>query len=713
MWDGTALAWVDLDSDVTTMPAGINGGVILPAAQGEERNGLFEGGRGNGWAGGVGIGPGGDGDKHANTLWLRSPQFVLDASGNLNVTLFGGSPRGAAPTSAAAIPSAAANESAWMGVALRRVSDGVFLLTKVQPEPGSTVVTLTQAQLAPYVGVSCTLDLINMDKGGWGWTGMNRVVIPGSIIIPTADAGNSTVTAGPTTVASDKLTASTVTVTVKDASGNPIAGKDVSLARSEGTGTGTPVITPLVGTSNGSGVATFVVTCNTVGEYVFTATVDGLELTAKTVTVTFTVGAVSAAQSTVAASPVSVTANGTSTSTITVTLKDAYGNPVAGKDVSVATTSGPVIAPTSTTTDVSGVAAFAVTSTTVGEFVFTATGDGVPLTPTATVTFTQPPATITWGGATDVTLPPSAAGELNGTTTGFVASDVLDNGMFVAAVTNGTGGTVNGVIFTGRSSFTANRYHTFGTSTISMDYGTGGGNVSNAYSNFGYSDGTSMPLLLNGGGQSSGTGTITLGSLIAGRQYQIQVWATTWNDIHSMTVGGVTLRVHQPQWWQGPGAYSVPQYVVGTFTANATSQTISWSGGFTPSAISLRDLTGVATSNYASWAGSHGLTDPTNPNHVGPDGLTNLLDYALDLKTDGTNGSPGTLTGNVLSFTKRPDAVTNNDVTYAIEISADLGVADPWTTTTGVTDNSTAISIDLSTLSGSTHFARLVVTQKL
>ena len=131
--------------------------------------------------------------------------------------------------------------------------------------------------------------------------------------------------------------------------------------------------------------------------------------------------------------------------------------------------------------------------------------------------------------------------------------------------------------------------------------------------------------------------------------------------------------------------------------------------------VRLTAVTGGGASTYASWAAdpAHGLTNPTNPAHVGNDGLTNLLVYALELKTDGSNGSPGTLAGNQLSFAKRADAVTNNDITYAIEISADLGVSSPWTTTTtGVTETTSAISIDLSTLAGSKHFARLVVTQK-
>ena len=77
-----------------------------------------------------------------------------------------------------------------------------------------------------------------------------------------------------------------------------------------------------------------------------------------------------------------------------------------------------------------------------------------------------------------------------------------------------------------------------------------------------------------------------------------------------------------------------------------------------------------SSGNYASWAIANGF-DPAHPEYVGTDGLTNLLVYALDLKTDGTNGSPGTLTGNLLSFTKRAEAVTNGDVTYAIEASPD------------------------------------------
>ena len=97
---------------------------------------------------------------------------------------------------------------------------------------------------------------------------------------------------------------------------------------------------------------------------------------------------------------------------------------------------------------------------------------------------------------------------------------------------------------------------------------------------------------------------------------------------------------------------------------------------------------------------------------MGHDGIPNLLIYAIALKTDGANGSPATLTGGVLTFTKRIAAVTNNDVTYAIQTSANLGASSPWTiTTTGVVETTSSISYTLPSSQGKI-FVRLVVTQK-
>jgi hypothetical protein len=112
--------------------------------------------------------------------------------------------------------------------------------------------------------------------------------------------------------------------------------------------------------------------------------------------------------------------------------------------------------------------------------------------------------------------------------------------------------------------------------------------------------------------------------------------------------------------------------------------------------------------NYASWAAAHGLSG--GPTAVGNTGIPNLLLYALNPNPNGSNDSSGTLTGRVLSYSKRGEAVANGDVSYAIEESDDLGLTDPWTEVTAyTTKDATTISYTLPEGKGRT-FARLVVT---
>jgi len=172
----------------------------------------------------------------------------------------------------------------------------------------------------------------------------------------------------------------------------------------------------------------------------------------------FADGVASAEQSSVSASPTSVTADGSTTSTITVTLNDVDNNPVSGKTVTLAKTSGsgsPTISAASGPSSDSGVVTFTVTSTTAAADVFTATdtSDSVTVTQTATVTFTAGAATKlayttvpsvgTVGTAFSVTVQSqdangnpanlssdttitlskaSGSGTLNGTLTGTIAS---------------------------------------------------------------------------------------------------------------------------------------------------------------------------------------------------------------------------------------------------------------------------------------------------
>lgn len=94
------------------------------------------------------------------------------------------------------------------------------------------------------------------------------------------------------------------------------------------------------------------------------------------------------------------------------------------------------------------------------------------------------------------------------------------------------------------------------------------------------------------------------------------------------------------------------------------------------------------------------------------DGLSNLVEYALGgFDPTVPNASPGTLAGNVVSFTKRPLAVSNGDVTYSIEESVTLGATpSPWTAVIPTTNDSTTISYTLPN-GQPQEFVRLKVSQ--
>jgi hypothetical protein len=101
---------------------------------------------------------------------------------------------------------------------------------------------------------------------------------------------------------------------------------------------------------------------------------------------------VSAAQSTVVASPAIVAADGSAASTVTVTVKNASGQLLSGKSVTLAAilmglTSTPSIA----TSDANGVATFALKSTAPGAVTVAAFADNAVITQTAIVQFSNNP----------------------------------------------------------------------------------------------------------------------------------------------------------------------------------------------------------------------------------------------------------------------------------------------------------------------------------
>src|SRR5207247_1624582 len=123
-------------------------------------------------------------------------------------------------------------------------------------------------------------------------------------------ASQATVPAAPTSIAAGSAT-SALTVTARDAHGNPIEGATVTLAATPTAGN---TLTQPVGTTNASGVATGTLASTAAGNKTISATINSVAVT-QTVTVSVTPGGVSASQSTVAAAPLSITA-GSGSSTI-------------------------------------------------------------------------------------------------------------------------------------------------------------------------------------------------------------------------------------------------------------------------------------------------------------------------------------------------------------------------------------------------------------
>ncbi len=111
--------------------------------------------------------------------------------------------------------------------------------------------------------------------------------------------------------------------------------------------------------------------------------------------------------------------------------------------------------------------------------------------------------------------------------------------------------------------------------------------------------------------------------------------------------------------------------------------------------------------SFASWATTNGVTGGPNGDSD-QDGIPNLTEYALALNPAASDGTPGTYVGDTLTFTKRAEAVTNGDVTYSIQQSADLGITDPWHTVTPTTDTPTTISYQIPSGAART-FARLKI----
>jgi Big-like domain-containing protein/invasin-like protein len=219
-------------------------------------------------------------------------------------------------------------------------SGNVAMAIGTNPPPGTGI--LTGGGAIPAVSGVATFPNLRIDKANTGYTlaatsaGLTQGTSALFNILPGgASASQSTVSASPGSIAaSSGATTSTITVTAKDASGNPIAGATVVLAA---TGSSNNLVQP-GSTTNASGVTT--------------GTLSSTVAESKTVSATITVGAnppvpvtqtatvtVTPATATVLVftkqPPASVTAGAAITPAVQVEVRDAFANKVTSPATTV------------------------------------------------------------------------------------------------------------------------------------------------------------------------------------------------------------------------------------------------------------------------------------------------------------------------------------------------------------------------------------------
>jgi len=241
--------------------------------------------------------------------------------------------------------------------------------------------------------VSATVDLVAANQIGsvtvTATLDADQASTTVTVLAGPPSAATSSLVASETTVIADGTSQITLTVTVEDAFGNPVAGTAVTLSASGSSNT----FGAISGITDVFGVFSTTL-ASTLGQTeTVTATEGGIQ-ESTTVTFVATGGVPSAATSSLVASPATVNADGASQTTLTVTVEDEFGNPVAGTAVTLsASGSGNFFGAISGTTDVHGVFSTTMASPLVQTEIVTATENGVQ--ESTTVTFVAPSGRLT------------------------------------------------------------------------------------------------------------------------------------------------------------------------------------------------------------------------------------------------------------------------------------------------------------------------------
>ncbi|MGE5744365.1 MAG: invasin domain 3-containing protein [Gemmatimonadota bacterium] len=256
----------------------------------------------------------------SNADWSVSQWTGVDQSGTNGSGAIGqiGSAAGDATTSLSKALAAFASPS--------NVALGVVAAKLAPPAvtPGSGFTEITEATSGESTLIEsewgANLNTVSATLSSSTAAGLVAIELIAGSSGPSVSASNSTVAASPTSITAGG-SGSTITVTAKDGSGNPISGATVVLAA---TGSGNTLTQP-ASTTNASGVATGTLASTVAEAKTVSATINGTAITQQA---TVTVNPAAAAALAYTTQPSNTQANAPITPAVAVEIRDAFGNHV-------------------------------------------------------------------------------------------------------------------------------------------------------------------------------------------------------------------------------------------------------------------------------------------------------------------------------------------------------------------------------------------------
>ena len=215
----------------------------------------------------------------------------------------------------------------------------------------------------------------------------------GTVFMGRLDPSQSTVTLTPGEVPTDGSSQATITVTLKNAQGQPVAGKPVEIALAYGKDlkiNGSSAETNQyvsIGTSNSQGQVSATLSAESSGERTLKVR-SGQDMLSAQAVVTFVPGPVDITQSKIETNAAQVPANGTSRAEITITVLDRFGNPIPNATVTLQTTGSAKISQPENPSDLQGQTKATISDEQVETVTITAAAGGVTLTANTAVQFT-------------------------------------------------------------------------------------------------------------------------------------------------------------------------------------------------------------------------------------------------------------------------------------------------------------------------------------